>query len=142
MDYGKLFGEITKNEEELKEFKDREKLDWFSPSAGTYKGKFLSELSEPYEVVFKKSGSEEKRMNVNVEIEVSGGHKMIWSASVGRTKASLYGQLVVLGLHWGSLKGHGFTLLVKNDGTKNDYTLLEAQEVIQNQNALVGEGKA
>lgn len=89
-----------------------------------FKVKALSELepTEPYEQKHS-DGSVESKEQVQLKIEVEGSEK-IWTMGKGATPASTYGQLVNLGAKFGQLTGKEFNVIVKSDGTKNDYTIV------------------
>ena len=90
-----------------------------------FKVKALSELepSEPYEQK-RSDGTVESKEQVQLKILVEGAEK-IWTFSKGYTPASTYGQLVNLASNKGNrLVGVEFTVIVKSDGTKNDYTIV------------------
>jgi len=81
-----------------------------------FKVKALSELepADPYK----------EKPQSKVKILVNGSEK-IWTFTIGETPASTYGQLVNLASNRGnSLIGAEFTVIVKSDGTKNDYTIV------------------
>lgn len=81
-----------------------------------FKVKALSELeeAEPYK----------EKPQAKLKILVNGIEKT-WTFGVGETPASTYGQLVNLASNRSnSLIGAEFTVIVKSDGTKNDYTIV------------------
>ena len=89
-----------------------------------FKIKALSELenAEPFEQK-RTDGSIEKKEQGQKKILVEGAEK-IWTFSKGST-ASTYGQLVNLGANKGNtLLNVEFTVIIKSDGTKNDYTIV------------------
>jgi len=90
-----------------------------------FKVKALSELepSEPFEQQ-RTDGTIEFKEQFQLKIEVEGAEK-IWNFSKGFTPASTYGQIVNLATNKGnSLIGAEFTVIVKSDGKKNDYTIV------------------
>lgn len=90
-----------------------------------FKVKALSELepSEPYEQK-RTDGTIDSKEQCQLKILVEGSEK-IWTFSKGQTPASTYGQLVNLASNRAnSLIGAEFTVIVKSDGTKNDYTIV------------------
>lgn len=90
-----------------------------------FKVKAISELepSEPYEQE-RSDGTVESKEQFQLKIQVDGADK-IWTFSKGFTPASTYGQLVNLAINKGNtLKGVEFTVIVKSDGKKNDYTIV------------------
>lgn len=117
--------DYKKNVEGLKQ-----KRETFKPTVGTYK---VSILSEPEEDKFinHDDGKVVEQMKLEVKVMSRLGVKeCYWYVSKGITIASLWGQLNRLGSEKGKLKDQTLTLLVKNDGTKNNYTILEVQDLI------------
>lgn len=99
--------------------------NYWKPKVGQFKVKALSELqhAEPY-IKKASDGTEEKSEQAKIEIEVNG-EKKIWTFGKGATLASTYGQLVNLASQKNNtLTGVEFTVIVKSDGTKNDYTIV------------------
>ena len=103
--------------------------NYWKPKAGQFKVKALSELedTEPY---VKKSKDEkgneieESYSQSKVTIIVNGEEK-VWTFGKGKTPASTYGQLIELATkHANQLKDVDFSVVVKSDGTKNDYTIV------------------
>lgn len=89
-----------------------------------FKIKALSELepAEPFEQK-RTDGSIDKKEQAQLKILVEGAEK-IWTFSKGST-ASTYGQLVNLGANKGNtLLNLEFTVVVRSDGSKNDYTII------------------
>ena len=116
--------------ENLNEYENIEKLDWFNPEAGQHKIKVLEVGKEwtPKDKDGKpkytnKSG--EPQIKVRLEIEIDK-KRLNWSVPKGQTTASLWGQLILLARNKGKLEDHEFTLLVKGEGKNKDYTILEA----------------
>ncbi|KKL69675.1 hypothetical protein LCGC14_2112490, partial [marine sediment metagenome] len=53
------------------------------------------------------------------------GEEKVWTFGKGKTPVSTYGQLVELATkHANQLEGVEFSVVVKSDGTKNDYTIV------------------
>jgi DNA-binding protein H-NS len=107
----------------------QEGSNYWKPKAGQFKVKSLTEL-EPTNPFIKKSKDdtgkdvEEVHEQVKVSLLVNGETK-IWTFGKGKTPASTYGQLVELAVkHGNKLQDLEFTIVVKNDGTKNDYTIV------------------
>ena len=98
--------------------------NYWKPKAGQFKVKSLSELEQAEPFTQKRSdGTEEKHEQYKLKILVNGEEK-VWTFGKGATPASTYGQLVDLAAKKGNtLKDVEFTVAVKNDGTKNDYTI-------------------
>jgi len=117
MDYKEKVAELEKNQEESNY---DEKLEWFNPDAKQYKVKVL-ELANEYKATFDNKDIIKKRIVVKVD-----GKKLNWGVPVGKTLSSLFGQLMKAGEILGGLENKEVTLLVKSDGKKRDYTILEA----------------
>jgi hypothetical protein len=99
--------------------------NYWKPKAGQFKVKALSELeeTEPY-LKKNKDGTEEKTPQYKLKILVNGEEK-IWTMGKGLTLASLHGQIVQLATkNNNKLTGVEFSVVVKFDGTKNDYTIV------------------
>ncbi len=99
--------------------------NYWKPKAGQFKVKALTELEEAEPFVRKKEGEEDQvtpQSKIKVLID---GEEKIWTFGVGKTPASTYGQLVELATkHANQLKDVEFSVVVKFDGTKNDYTIV------------------
>lgn len=107
----------------------------FKPKAGTYK---IVMLGEPKDAVFIENEgqqSEKRTPQFEANIEIEGQH-YVWYIPVGKTPASLSIQLMALHKH-SMLVGKPFQLIVKNDGKKNDYTVVEAQEFINSDKSKI-----
>lgn len=99
--------------------------NYWSPKPGQYKLKALTELeeSEPY-IRKHADGTEESNPQFKIGILVNGEEK-VWTVGYGKTLASSYGQLVELASKNNNvLKDVEFSVVVKSDGTKNDYTIV------------------
>lgn len=100
---------------------------FWKPKPGKFKVKALSELeeAEPYKKKSSKEGeADESKPQAKLRILVDGEEKM-WTFGKGLTLASTYGQLCKLAVEKSNkLKGVEFTVVVKSDGTKNDYTIV------------------
>jgi len=107
----------------------QEGSDYWKPKVGQFKVKALTELEEAEDFVRKtkdKSGNEveEKSPQAKIKILVNGEQKL-WTFGVGKTPASSYGQIVELATkHNNKLTDVEFSVVVKSDGTKNDYTIV------------------
>ena len=114
-------------QDELKKL--QESGNYWKPKAGQFKVKALTELEEADPFVKKtkdEKGNEiiESHPQSKVQIVVNGEEKT-WTFGKGKTPASTYGQLVELATkHANQLNGVEFSVVVKNDGTKNDYTIV------------------
>ena len=87
--------------------------------------KALTEL-EPTDPYTKKlpDGTIESHEQRKIKIVVNGEEKT-WTFGKGATPASTYGQLVELAVKKNNtLVNVEFTVIVKSDGTKNDYTIV------------------
>lgn len=98
--------------------------NYWKPKAGQFKVKSLSEIedAEPY-IKNKGQPNEESIQQYKIKLLVNGEEK-IWTFGKGTTMASSQGQLVNLAVQKGKLKDTEFTIIVKSDGTKNDYTIV------------------
>ena len=110
-------------QEELKKL--QEGGNYWKPKSGQFKVKALSELEDADPFVKKREGQEDE-VHPQSKIEISvAGEKKTWTFGKGKTPASTYGQLVELATkHANQLKDVEFSVVVKNDGTKNDYTIV------------------
>jgi len=110
-------------QEELKRI--QEGGNYWKPKAGQFKVKALSELEEAEPFVKQREGQEDEvhpQAKINLLI---GGEEKVWTFGKGKTPASTFGQLIELASkNANKLTGVEFTVVVKNDGTKNDYTIV------------------
>jgi|SRR3972149_104128 len=100
--------------------------NFWKPKASQYKVKALTELeeAEPYIRKGKEGKEDEISPQGKIKILVNGEEKT-WTFGKGLTLASTYGQLVQLATqHDNKLLGVEFSVVVKSDGTKNDYTIV------------------
>lgn len=109
-------------QEELKRL--QEGSNYWQPKVGQFKVKSLTELEEadPY-IKKKEDGTNESHEQAKITILVNEEEKT-WTFGKGKTPASTYGQLVELAAKTGTLKDVEFKVIVKSDGTKNDYTIV------------------
>ncbi len=120
---GGNFNMVNYAEEVIKHeaFTPEQGSDFWSPVAGQYKVKALTEMedTEPY----KKEGEPDKpRVKISIQI---GGDIKNWTMAVGKTSASTYGQLCkVASENNNTLVGVEFTVVVVNDGSRNSYTVV------------------
>jgi len=101
--------------------------NFWKPKVGQFKVKALTELeeSEPFRRRGKDGQPDETTPQAKVKILV-GGEEKNWTFGIGATAASTYGQLVRLAAeHGNKLTGLEFSVVVKSDGTKNDYTIVQ-----------------
>jgi len=113
--------ETINYEEEAKKLLDRENLpEYWKATPGKYEVLALGELT-PF--TWKDTeGVEKESISLIVEINKV---KYNWTMGRGLTKASSFGQLVDLAKqHENKLDGVTFTVVVKSDGKKNDYTIV------------------
>ena len=99
---------------------------YWKPKAGQFKVKALSELevAEPFTKKGAEGKPEESTPQMKLRILVNGEEK-VWTFGLGATLGSTYGQLVkVASENADKLTGVEFTVAVKNDGKKNDYTIV------------------
>ena len=111
-------------QKELK--KIQEGGNYWKPKAGQFKVKALTELedAEPFVRKNKDTNVEELTPQYKIRILVAGEEKT-WTMGRGQTLASLHGQLVQLATkNNNSLINVEFSVVVKFDGTKNDYTIV------------------
>lgn len=110
-------------QEELKKL--QESGNYWKPKAGQFKVKALTELEEADPFVRKHEDKEDEvSPQAKIQILVDGDEKT-WTFGIGKTPASTYGQLIELATkHANQLKDVEFSVVVKFDGTKNDYTIV------------------
>jgi len=110
-------------QEELK--KIQEGGDYWKAKAGQFKVKALSELEEADPFVKQRKGEEDEvHPQAKIRLLVAGEEKT-WTFGKGKTPASTYGQLIELATkHANQLKDVEFSVVVTNDGTKNNYTIV------------------
>jgi len=110
-------------QEELKRL--QEGGNYWKPKVGQFKVKALTELEDAEPFIRKKEGlPDEESPQAKIKILVEGEEKT-WTFGKGKTPASTYGQLVELATkHANELAGVEFSVVVKSDGTKNDYTIV------------------
>ena len=109
-------------QQELKRL--QEGSNYWKPKVGQFKVKSLTELeeAEPY---IKNKGKENEEINPQAKIKILvGGEEKTWTFGKGSTPASTYGQLIELAAKNNTLKNISFNVVVKSDGTKNDYTIV------------------
>jgi hypothetical protein len=107
--------------DEAKKLEEQKLTDYWNPKEGKFEVVALSELSK-YEQVDKSDGTVKQKAKVLIEV---AGKQWTWTMGLGQTKASLYGQLVSFALdHEQKLVGNKFTVVIKNDGKKRDFTIV------------------
>jgi len=110
-------------QEELKRL--QEGGNYWKPKVGQFKVKALSELEEADPYVKKREGQPDERTEqAKIKLLIEGEEK-VWTFGIGKTPASTYGQLIDLATkHANQLTDVEFSVVVKSDGTKNDYTIV------------------
>jgi len=94
--------------------------DYWKPEVGKYQLTAKTEITE-FEYI-DDEGKTVKRASLIIEAD---GKEYSWVMGIGLTKASAYGQLVDLASkNNNSLKAFSFTVVVKSDGKKRDYTIV------------------
>jgi len=103
----------------------QESGNYWKPKVGQFKVKALTELEEAEPYIKKQEGSEDEiSPQAKIKILLDDDEK-IWTFGKGKTPASTYGQLIELATkHANQIKDVEFTVVVKSDGTKNDYTIV------------------
>ena len=103
----------------------QESGNYWKPKVGQYKVKALTELEEADPFIRRHEGAEdESSPQAKIRILVNGEEKT-WTFGLGKTPASTYGQLIELATkHANQLTNVEFSVVVKSDGTKNDYTIV------------------
>jgi len=99
---------------------------YWKPKVGQFKIKALTELETTDPFIKKREGdlADEVHEQSKVKILVEGEEKT-WTFGKGKTPASTYGQLVELASkNNDTLMNVEFSVVVKNDGTKNDFTIV------------------
>ena len=110
-------------QDELKKL--QEGSNYWKPKVGQFKVKSLTELEEADPYIKKlPDGNTESHPQSKIKIFV-GGEEKTWTFGKGSTMASTQAQLVNLAVEkGGKLIDVEFTVIVKSDGTKNDYTII------------------
>jgi hypothetical protein len=104
----------------------QEGSDYWKPKVGQFRVKALTELepAEPF-VQRRSDGTEESHEQYKLGINIAGENK-IWTFGKGKTPASTYGQLVEFASkNNNTLVNVEFAVVVKSDGSKNDYTIVQ-----------------
>jgi len=110
-------------QDELKNIQDGS--NYWKPKAGQFKVKALTELetTDPF-VKHHEGQPDEVHEQMKIKLLIDEEEKT-WTFGKGKTPASTYGQLVELAVkNNNKLQDLEFTIVVKNDGTKNDYTIV------------------
>lgn len=103
----------------------QEGSNYWKPKVGQFKVKSLTELekTDPY-IQKRTEGPDEEHEQYKLQIVVDDEEKT-WTFGKGATPASTYGQLIDLATkNNNTLVNLEFTVIVKSDGTKKDYTIV------------------
>ena len=112
--------------ERLDKFEPGEQTEFWKPEPGQYKVKALQELedTDPYE-----EEGKEPKPQVKIRLLVAEKDEVTMTMGIGKSPASLYGQLVLLASRNNNqLKDLNFMIVVTNDGKKNTYTVVELNQ--------------
>lgn len=103
----------------------QEGSNYWKPKVGQFNVKSLTELEEAEPFIKQKpDGTTESHEQYKLKILVNGEEKT-WTFGKGATPASTYGQIIELATkNNNTLKDIEFKVIVKSDGTKNDYTIV------------------
>ena len=100
--------------------------NFWSPKPGQFKVKSLTEIeiTDPF---VKKHEDKEDEVTEQFKLTINvGGEEKTWTFGKGKTPASTYGQLIGLATKRNNtLKDVEFSVVVTNDGVKNNYTIVE-----------------
>lgn len=106
--------------EESKKLEEQKQTNYWNPREGKFEVVALSELIKFEQT--DKDGTVKQKAKVLIEV---AGEQYTWTMGIGQTKVSLYGQLVRFALEHGKkLTGNKFTVVIKNDGKKRDFTIV------------------
>ena len=109
----------------------QEGSNYWKPKVGQFKVKSLTEIEEAEPYIKQVTPTPENpegietypQAKITMSIE---GEEKTWTFGKGATPASTYGQLIELATKKNNtLLNVEFTVIVKSDGTKNDYTIVE-----------------
>lgn len=107
-------------ESESKQLNEQKTNNYWNPKEGKFEVIALSEITKFQQT--EKDGTIKERAKVLIEVS---GQQFIWTMGIGQTKASLYGQLISFAIdHNKKLLGNKFTVVIKNDGKKRDFTIV------------------
>lgn len=111
-------------QDELKKL--QEGGNYWKPKVGQFRIKALTELEEADPFIKKREGqADEVHPQAKIKILVNEEEEKTWTFGKGATTASTYGQLVELATkNNNQLTNVEFSVVVKSDGTKNDYTIV------------------
>jgi len=114
VNYDEAQKEINEYENELTPF--------WKANIGQHLVKFLSEM-EYWNYENKDTGEIEKRVKIEIEVNKE---KFAWAMGIGKTPASAYGQLTEIGKKYKELTGKTVVVYIKNNGKRNDYTIIDS----------------
>jgi hypothetical protein len=99
--------------------------NYWKPKPGKFVVRALTELEDADPFVKKATEDKPSESTPQAKIKILvAGEERIWTFGLGVTLASTFGQLVKLATeHNNTLIGYDFTVAVKSDGNKNDYTV-------------------
>lgn len=94
--------------------------DYWKPKAGQYKVVALGELvdAEPFK---NDEGEEQSRASLKISVAEK---EYVWNFPKGKTVASTYGQLILLGSKKGKLLSESFTVVVIGEGQNIRFTIV------------------
>ena len=111
---------LVNYDDESKRLEEFSSANYWNPKSGKFEVLPLSELSKFQQT--EKDGTVKEKAKVDIEVE---GGSYVWTMGIGQTNASLYGQLINFAKsHNNKLKGNKFTVVIKNDGKKRDFTIV------------------
>ena len=110
-------------QKEIEEYESNMTPFW-KANVGQHKVKFLSEM-EYWTFTNKETGKEEERVKLDIEVN---GETLTWAMGIGKTPASAYGQVSALGKKYKGLTGKTAIVYIKNNGKRNDYTIIDSAE--------------
>ena len=117
MENNNNFVDYTKESKRMADFKSE---NYWNPKEGKFEVVALSELINFQQS--EKDGTLKEKAKVSIKV---GEQQFLWTMGIGQTKASLYGQLVEHAIkNGGKLTNCKFTVVIKNDGKKRDFTIV------------------
>jgi len=106
--------------QEKEKLEAAEQKDWFKPTVGIHKLKFMSN-GEPYAVMWE--DKEIQRVRFDIEVE---GKKLNFGVNKGKTESSLFGQICLVAANKDDITNQEITLIVKGEKMQRSYTIQEA----------------
>lgn len=101
--------------------------NWWKPTAGQHKVRFLSD-GEEYTTEWEGKTIPKVRFDIKIKDE-----ELSWGVVKGSTKNSLYGQLALIGRAKGTLVNEEVSVVVKGKDKNTDYTVLEALDLMNDE---------